>query len=81
MTIRVKLFASLRDAAGLEACRLALASGACGLDARALLLQRHHRLAGLLPSARLAVNWEYQPWETPLHDGDEIGFIPPVSGG
>lgn len=30
---------------------------------------------------RLAVNQEFADLETPIHDGDEIAFIPPVSGG
>ena len=81
MTIQVRLFASLRDAAGIEECRLELAPGARGLDAKATLVQQHRRLKGLMESARLAVNQEYQPWETPLHDGDELSLIPPVSGG
>lgn len=30
---------------------------------------------------RVAINQEYVPWETPLHDQDEVVFIPPVNGG
>lgn len=30
---------------------------------------------------RFAVNCEYVPVETPLREGDELVFIPPVSGG
>jgi molybdopterin converting factor small subunit len=29
----------------------------------------------------LSVNRRYAPFETPLEDGDEVAFIPPVSGG
>jgi molybdopterin synthase sulfur carrier subunit len=29
----------------------------------------------------ISVNLEFVPPETPLHEGDEIAFIPPVSGG
>ncbi len=81
MTIQVRLFALLRDAAGIEECQLELAPGARGFDAKATLVQHHRRLKGLIEYARLAVNQEYQPWETPLHDGDELSLIPPVSGG
>lgn len=35
----------------------------------------------LLPSTRFAVNCEYVPPEAVVHDGDELAFIPPVSGG
>ena len=71
----------LRDAAGAEECRLALGSDARGVEAKATLVARHPRLAGLIDSARLAINQEYQAWETPLREGDELALIPPVSGG
>ena len=81
MQIRVRFFAWLRDAVGLDECWLALQPGARGLDARTALVERYIRLSGLVDHARLAVNREYQPWEALLHDGDELCFIPPVSGG
>ena len=71
----------LQDAAGTEECWLALGPEARGVDAKAALIERYPRLNGFLGSARLAVNQEYQAWEAPLHNGDELGLIPPVSGG
>lgn len=71
----------LRDAAGRDECWLVLGPGARGADAKTVLMERHPRLAGLIVYARLAINQEYQSWDTPLHDGDELGLIPPVSGG
>ena len=71
----------LRDAAGTEECWLALAPEARGLDAKRTLVTRYPRLDGLIDYVRLAINQEYQSWEAPLHDGDELGLIPPVSGG
>lgn len=35
----------------------------------------------LLPSVRFAVNCEYVSAETVVNNGDEVAFIPPVSGG
>lgn len=81
ITVRVQLFAMLRDAAATTECRLTLEPSARGLEAKAALAARYPRLRGLLDYARLALNREYQPWDTPLHDGDELGLIPPVSGG
>jgi len=71
----------LRDAAGTEECWLLLSQGATGVDAKTTLTARYPRLDGLIDYARLAINHEYQPWEAPLHDGDELALIPPVSGG
>lgn len=81
MDVRVRFFATLRDAAGRDECWVALEPGARGADAKVVLTVRYPRLNGLIDSARLAVNREYQAWEVPLFDGDELGLIPPVSGG
>ncbi len=81
MFVRVKFFATLRDAAGTEECGLALEPGSRGQDARTILVKRYPRLAGLIDSARLAVNRDYQSWEISVHEGDELALIPPVSGG
>ena len=81
MIVRVRFFAWLRDATGTEECWISLAPGATGGDAKALLVSRYARLSGFLDQVRLALNQEYQTWETPLRDGDEIGLLPPVSGG
>ena len=71
----------LRDATGTEECGVVLGQGARGVEAKRTLVARYPRLDGLIEYARLAINQEYQPWDTPLHDGDELGLIPPVSGG
>ena len=81
MDVRVRFFAMLRDAAGVEECRLVLGPGTRAVDVTTLLVERYPRLNGLIGYARLAVNQEYQAWEVALHDGDELGLIPPVSGG
>ena len=81
MTVTVRLFATLREAAGAEACWLALPPDAVGRDVQTALVGRYPQLQGLLASARMARNLDYQAWEAPLHDGDEVCVIPPVSGG
>jgi len=30
---------------------------------------------------RVAINGRYASWDSPISDGDEVVFIPPVSGG
>ena len=81
MEITIRLFAMLRDAAGTEQCWLMLQPGARGADAKTALVERYPKLAGFIDSTGLAVNQEYQSWEVPLRDGDELALIPPVSGG
>ena len=79
--VTVRLFAWLRDAAQCAECRLQLASGASGVDAKTALLARWPGLVGTIEAARLAVNCEYQPWDVRLFHDDELAVIPPVSGG
>jgi molybdopterin converting factor subunit 1 len=38
-------------------------------------------LAKFRPSLVASCNQEFAAWNTPLHSGDEIAFLPPVSGG
>lgn len=52
-------------------------------DARRLYAELCQRHGFTLPvdSLRIAVNGVFVEWSQPLDDGDEIAFIPPVSGG
>ena len=45
------------------------------------LCARFPRLADYRGSLMYSVNAEYVPADHPLADGDEVAFIPPVSGG
>jgi molybdopterin synthase catalytic subunit/molybdopterin converting factor small subunit len=73
LSVRVRLFAGLRERAGwsereIDAATLADVWPALGLG---------DEPDGLL----YAVNKSYAPRETALADGDEVALIPPVSGG
>ncbi len=81
MQVRVRLFAVLRDLAGVAECTLELPAGATVSTARAPLLQRLPALRQHLGRCAYAVNRTYARPETTLHDGDELALIPPVSGG
>jgi molybdopterin converting factor subunit 1 len=77
--VRVRLFASYREAAGTRELATPLPVGARVSDLVDLLAAR-------LPSLRtapgmIAVNHTYVGADFQLHDGDEAAFIPPVSGG
>jgi molybdopterin synthase sulfur carrier subunit len=76
---RILYFASLRDAAGRDAETVV----ADTVDARELYAQRQREYGFVMSAERLrvAVNGEFAAWNRPLADGDEIAFLPPVSGG
>ena len=45
------------------------------------VVRLHPGLRGLRRSIRLSVNLEVVDGEVTLHDGDEVGVLPPVAGG
>ena len=81
MRVRVRLFASLREATGLTETVLDLETGASAEDAWRKLAERFPGLSARRASLAAAVNRRYAKFDAVLADGDEIGFIPPVSGG
>lgn len=42
---------------------------------------RHPELTRFRASLVASHNQEFATWSTPLHSGDEVAFLPPVSGG
>jgi molybdopterin converting factor subunit 1 len=81
MRVRVRLFAALREAAGRAEVELDLPQGATPEDAWTALVASHPALAGRRGSLAAAVNRRYAPFDAPLSAGDEVVFVPPVSGG
>ena len=81
MRVRVRLFASLREAAGQPGMELDLPPGASAEDAWRALVALHPALAARRPSLTAAVNRRYVAFDAPLEADDEIVFVPPVSGG
>jgi sulfur-carrier protein len=47
----------------------------------AKLAAQHPQLAGYRASLVCSRNQEFVAWDTPLRAGDEVAFLPPVSGG
>jgi molybdopterin converting factor subunit 1 len=81
MHVRVRLFAVVRDAAGVGEVRLELPAEATAAEAASRLCEQFPQIAPYLSKVAYAVNQSYAPAETLLHDGDELALIPPVSGG
>jgi molybdopterin synthase catalytic subunit len=78
--ITVRLFARLREQAGTGCEQLDVAGGTIAEVYEALV----HRHPGLEPDralVRAARNEEFARWEDRVREGDEVAFIPPVSGG
>lgn len=80
MNVRVRLFASAREAAGVGHLLLELPNGGAVGDAIAAITTLHP-LVGKIGHMVMAKNREYVGLEEPLADGDELALIPPVSGG
>ena len=78
--VRVRLFAAYREAAGgITQLEETLEAGARVNDLVRQLLDRVPNLAST--NGLMAVNQEYVGPDFTLHEGDEVAFIPPVSGG
>ena len=81
MKVRVKFFAILRERAGTAEVIQELSEGATVADLWRGLQKEFPKLD--VPGIRLlyAVNQNYVGSNDTLRDGDEVVFIPPVSGG
>ncbi len=81
MRVTAVYFALYREELGVRTAQIDLPDGATVSALWEQCVQGHTRLAGLRSVTRFACNNEYVPVETMLHDGDEVAFLPPVSGG
>jgi molybdopterin synthase catalytic subunit len=79
MRIQVLPFGLLKDWLGASAAAIELPEGATVADMLARLSES--RPAGLLRGIAVSVNAEYATGASLLHEGDEVGLLPPVSGG
>lgn len=77
MSICVKFFATLREQQGTAEVELAASGVASVRDVWALATSGRSLPANLL----CARNQAFCKLDTPVTDGDEIAFFPPVSGG
>jgi molybdopterin converting factor subunit 1 len=81
MRVTVRLFAQLRDLAGTSDLECTVAHGASVEDVWRTLLRDHPALASFSRAMSVAVNLDYARMDAPVQDGDEVAFLPPVSGG
>ncbi len=77
MSIKVHFFASLRELLGKQQLSLDYHDG---VDVLVVWQQASDGVA--MPDNTLcAINMEYVKTDTPVNDGDEVAFFPPVTGG
>jgi MoaE-MoaD fusion protein len=81
LRIQVELVGRAAVDAGARSIQLVLPEGSTAADACDRLMSERPALDWLRRVARAAVNRTYVAWDHPLADGDEVAFIPPVSGG
>ena len=81
MEVHVRLFAGLREAAGASEISVTLAEGASVSSLLGEAQRQFPELASRCDGVVVAVNREYVDPSTSISAGDEVAFIPPVSGG
>ena len=81
--VQVRFFASLRESMDIDAIELKLddASLAGVRSQLATLLDTAQREALNAPGVQVAVNQAIVQGEAALQPGDEVAFLPPVTGG
>lgn len=77
--VHLRYFASFAEAAGRDSETLTIESS----DGATLFATLSARYGFRMPMTRvrLAINDAFVDWATPLNEGDQVVFIPPVSGG
>jgi molybdopterin converting factor subunit 1 len=81
MRVRVLFFGQLKEIVGSPQDEAELSEGARVEDLFERYGRRFPKLAEFRESIAPSLNCEYADWRAPLAGGDEVAFLPPVSGG
>src|SRR5260370_149972 len=81
MKIGVLFFGVLKDVIGRSGETVDLPDGARVREVLFYYSQEAPRFEALVPSLAISVNQEYSGADRALCDGDQVGLLPPVSGG
>jgi molybdopterin converting factor subunit 1 len=79
--VTIRLFARLREITGAGELAREVNAPADAQAAWAALAREFPALAQYRAVISCAVNEQYAKFDTPLAEGDEVAFLPPVSGG
>jgi molybdopterin converting factor subunit 1 len=81
MRVTVRLFARLREIAGRDTVEHDVPARSSVADVWKMLVQQWPAMAAFDRTVSGAVNAEYARMSSEVKDGDEVAFLPPVSGG
>lgn len=81
MQIKLLFFASIKDIVGARQMDVDVPDGATIKDVFDGLESKYPRIAPYRSIVLTSVNEEYKDQATPVSEGDEVAFFPPVSGG
>jgi molybdopterin synthase catalytic subunit len=81
MHVRVLFFGVLKDLTGRSEDRIQVEDNAQVGSVFNHYAERFPRLREMASSIVMARNQEFSPLSSPIADGDEVAFLPPVSGG
>jgi molybdopterin converting factor subunit 1 len=79
--VKVLFFGSLKEIVGQAEDSVELPDGSPIEAVFSRYRASHPELARFRASLVASRNQEFAAWSTPLHSGDEVAFLPPVSGG
>ena len=81
MRVRVQLFARLRELAGRDEWACDVPEGASVADVWHALARAYPDVSAFATGVSAAVNADFASMRATVHEGDEVAFLPPVSGG
>ena len=79
--LNVLFFGRLKDTIGHAQESVEIPPGSRIEDLFAHCVARYPELAAHRTAIAVSRNREFAAWSTPVHAGDEVAFLPPVSGG
>jgi molybdopterin converting factor subunit 1 len=81
MRVKVQFFARLRELAGRSEYDCDVPAGSSVADVWRVVADRHTSLKPFAGAISCALNADFARMNAPVQEGDEVAFLPPVSGG
>ncbi|MEL4898554.1 MoaD/ThiS family protein [Crocosphaera sp. Alani8] len=81
ITVTIKLFAIYQEVYGVPELIRKFPLETTVSDVLSIIIQEHPQLKKWQSVTRFSINYQFVEADAKLEDGDELVFIPPVSGG